>query len=135
MINYILFLLMFQIDHTLSTWSKLLHHLTVSSPVYVRNTSVPCFHNTSCSYHPSACVALWDSSSDCRDSVFVHGLLWIFLLKRPVHLSLPSCSLLSCLPAVGLLPPWSEQEWHPAPPDTQAAVHCLAFQAESRPYF
>ena len=41
MFNHVLFLVVFQIDPSLLTWSKLLSHLTVPSPVYVRNVSVP----------------------------------------------------------------------------------------------
>lgn len=41
MFNHMLFLVMFQIDCTLFTWSKLLSRLTIPSPVYVRDVSVP----------------------------------------------------------------------------------------------
>lgn len=39
--NHMLFLVMFHIDPSLFTWSKLLSHLTIPSAVYVRNVSVP----------------------------------------------------------------------------------------------
>lgn len=94
-LNHMLFLLVFHIDLSLFTWSKLLSHLSIPSALYVRNVSVPMLSLYLLFLPPFCPVSM-------QGSMFVQCLQWIFLLGG--QFSPPLCCWPSCLPAMGLSP-------------------------------